>query len=123
MSEVIDGLGPNGKLMVVDAAMEPIEVTPVQLITGSRTIQGWASGTPADAEDTLRFSELTSVRPMIETYPLEKAAEAYARMTSGNAQFRVVLTMGSGQVTGARWFAFGGAGHGCSHFVVIAVAR
>ena len=93
MSEVIDGLGPNGKLMVVGAAMEPIEVTPVQLITGSRTIQGWASGTPADAEDTLRSSELTGVRPMIETYSLEKAAEAYARMTSGNAQFRVVLTM------------------------------
>src|SRR4029077_13300433 len=93
MSEVIDGLGPNGKLVVVGAAMEPIEVTPVQLITGSRSIQGWASGTPADAEDTLNFSELTGVRPMIETYPLEKAAEAYARMLSGHAQFRVVLTM------------------------------
>jgi D-arabinose 1-dehydrogenase-like Zn-dependent alcohol dehydrogenase len=93
MSEVIDGLGPNGKLMVVGAAMEPIEVTPVQLINGSRGIQGWASGTPADAEDTLNFAELTGVRPMIETYPLEKAAEAYARMMSGSAQFRVVLTM------------------------------
>jgi D-arabinose 1-dehydrogenase-like Zn-dependent alcohol dehydrogenase len=93
MSEVINGLGPNGKLVVVGATMEPIEVTPVQLITGSRTIQGWASGTPADAEDTLRFSELTGVRPMIETYPLDKAAEAYARMMSGKAQFRVVLTM------------------------------
>jgi D-arabinose 1-dehydrogenase-like Zn-dependent alcohol dehydrogenase len=93
MSEVIDGLGPNGKLMVVGAAMDPIEVTPVQLITGSRTIQGWTSGTPTDAEDTLRFAELTGVRPMIETYPLEKAAEAYARMMSGKAQFRVVLTM------------------------------
>jgi D-arabinose 1-dehydrogenase-like Zn-dependent alcohol dehydrogenase len=93
MSEVIDGLGPNGKLMVVGAAMEPIEVTPVQLINGSRGIQGWASGTPADAEDTLNFAELTGVRPMIETYPLEKAAEAYARMMSGKAQFRVVLTM------------------------------
>jgi D-arabinose 1-dehydrogenase-like Zn-dependent alcohol dehydrogenase len=93
MSEVIDGLAPNGKLMVVGATMDPIEVTPVQLITGSRGIQGWASGTPADAEDTLRFAELTGVRPMIETYPLEKAAEAYARMMSGNAQFRVVLTM------------------------------
>jgi D-arabinose 1-dehydrogenase-like Zn-dependent alcohol dehydrogenase len=93
MSEVIDGLGPNGKLMVVGAAMEPIEVTPVQLINGSRTIQGWASGTPTDAEETLRFADLTGVRPMIETYPLEKAAEAYARMMSGNAQFRVVLTM------------------------------
>jgi D-arabinose 1-dehydrogenase-like Zn-dependent alcohol dehydrogenase len=93
MSEVIDGLGPSGKLMVVGAAMEPIEVTPVQLIVGSRSVQGWASGTPADAEDTLRFADLTGVRPMIETYPLEKAAEAYARMLSGNAQFRVILTM------------------------------
>jgi D-arabinose 1-dehydrogenase-like Zn-dependent alcohol dehydrogenase len=93
MSEVIDGLGPNGKLVVVGASLDSIEVTPVQLITGSRAIQGWASGTPADAEDTLRFAELTGVRPIIETYPLEKAAEAYARMMSGNAQFRVVLTM------------------------------
>jgi D-arabinose 1-dehydrogenase-like Zn-dependent alcohol dehydrogenase len=93
MSELIDGLGPNGKLMVIGATFDPIEVTPVQLISGSRTIQGWAAGTPADSEDTLRFAELTGVRPMIETYPLEKAAEAYARMMSGNAQFRVVLTM------------------------------
>ena len=93
MSELIDGLGPNGKLMVIGAAFEPIEVTPIQLISGSRTIQGWASGTPTDSEDTLRFAELTGVRPMIETYPLEKAGEAYARMMSGDAQFRVVLTM------------------------------
>jgi D-arabinose 1-dehydrogenase-like Zn-dependent alcohol dehydrogenase len=93
MSQVINGLGPNGKLMVVGAAFDPIEVTPVQLISGSRSIQGWASGTPTDAEDTLRFAELSGVRPMIETYPLEKAAEAYARMMSGNAQFRVVLRM------------------------------
>jgi D-arabinose 1-dehydrogenase-like Zn-dependent alcohol dehydrogenase len=93
MSELIDGLGPNGKLMVIGATFDPIEVTPVQLISGSRTIQGWAAGTPADSEDTLRFAELTGVRPMIETYPLEEAAEAYARMMSGHAQFRVVLTM------------------------------
>jgi D-arabinose 1-dehydrogenase-like Zn-dependent alcohol dehydrogenase len=93
MSELIDGLGPNGKLMVIGATFDPIEVTPVQLISGSRTIQGWAAGTPADSEDTLRFAELTGVRPMIETYPFEKAAEAYARMMSGDAQFRVVLTM------------------------------
>jgi D-arabinose 1-dehydrogenase-like Zn-dependent alcohol dehydrogenase len=93
MSALIDGLAPNGKLMVVGAAFEPIEATPVQLISGSRTIQGWASGTPADSEDTLRFAELTGVRAMIETYPLEKADEAYARMMSGKAQFRVVLTM------------------------------
>jgi len=94
MSELIDGLGPNGKLMVIGAAFDPIEVTPIQLIGGSRTIQGWTGGTPpTDSEDTLRFAELTGVRPMIETYPLEKAAEAYARMLSGDAQFRVVLTM------------------------------
>jgi D-arabinose 1-dehydrogenase-like Zn-dependent alcohol dehydrogenase len=93
MSELIDGLGPNGKLMVIGAAFDAIEVTPVQLISGSRSIQGWAAGTPADSEDTLRFAELSGVRPMIETYPLEKAGEAYARMLSGKAQFRAVLTM------------------------------
>ncbi len=93
MSELIDGLGPNGKLMVIGAGSDPIEVTPIQLIFGSHSIQGWASGTPTDSEDTLRFAELTGVRPMIEIYPLEKAAEAYARMMSGKAEFRVVLTM------------------------------
>jgi D-arabinose 1-dehydrogenase-like Zn-dependent alcohol dehydrogenase len=93
MSELIDGLGANGKLIVIGATFDPIEVTPVQLINGSKSIQGWAAGTPADSEDTLRFAELSGVRPMIETYPLEKAAEAYARMLSGKAEFRVVLTM------------------------------
>jgi D-arabinose 1-dehydrogenase-like Zn-dependent alcohol dehydrogenase len=93
MSELFDGLAPNGKLVVIGVDAEPLQVTPVQLITGSRTIQGWASGTPADEEDTLRFAELSGVRPMIETYPLEKAGEAYARMMSGKARFRVVLTM------------------------------
>lgn len=93
MSELFDGLAPNGKLVVIGVEMEPIQVTPAQLVTGSRTIQGWAAGTAADSEDTLRFAELSGVRPMIETYPLEKASEAYARMMSGKAQFRVVLTM------------------------------
>jgi len=93
MSEAIDGLAPNGRLMVVGADSAAIEVTPIQLISGVRTIQGWASETPADSEDTLRFAEMSGVRPMIETYPLERAAEAYARMMSGKAQFRVVLTM------------------------------
>ena len=93
MSALIDGLGPNGELMVIGAAFDPIEVTPLQLITGSRTIQGWAAGTPAANEDTLNFASLTGVRPMIETYPLERAGEAYDRMMSGKAQFRVVLTM------------------------------
>ena len=93
MSDLFEGLGPNGKLMVIGVAADPIEVTPIQLVSGSRTIQGWASGTSADEEDTVRFAELSGVRPMIETYPLEKAAEGYARMISGKAQFRVVLTM------------------------------
>src|SRR5579862_7535125 len=93
MSELIDGLGPNGTLMVVGATLDPIEVAPTQLIFGVKSIQGWAAGTPADSEDTLHFAELTGVRAMIETYPLEKAAEGYARMMSGKAEFRVVLTM------------------------------
>jgi D-arabinose 1-dehydrogenase-like Zn-dependent alcohol dehydrogenase len=93
MSEVIDGLAPNGRLMVVGVSSDAIQVTPIQLIVPARTIEGWVSGTPADSEDTLRFAGLSDVRPMIETYPLERAAEAYARMISGKAQFRVVLTM------------------------------
>jgi D-arabinose 1-dehydrogenase-like Zn-dependent alcohol dehydrogenase len=93
MSELIDGLAPNGTLMVIGVSFDPLEVAPVQLVNGTRKIEGWASGTPPDSEDTLRFAELTGVRPMIETYPLEMAGEAYGRMMSGNAQFRVVLTM------------------------------
>jgi D-arabinose 1-dehydrogenase-like Zn-dependent alcohol dehydrogenase len=73
MSELIDGLAPNGKLMVIGVASDPLEVTPVQLIVGTKNIQGTAAGTPAAEEDTLNFAELTGVRPMIETYPLEKA--------------------------------------------------
>src|SRR6266852_3396880 len=93
MSELIDGLATNGKLLVIGVASDPVEVTPLQLITRTANIQGWASGTPAGEEDTLNFAELSGVRPMVERYPLEKAGEAYARMLSGKAQFRVVLTM------------------------------
>ena len=93
MSELIDGLAPTGKFIVVGITSDPIAVTPLQLISGERSLQGSAVGTPTDSEDTMNFAELTGVRPMIETYPLEKAGEAYARMMSGNAQFRVVLTM------------------------------
>jgi D-arabinose 1-dehydrogenase-like Zn-dependent alcohol dehydrogenase len=93
MSALIDGLGSNGKLIVVGAGPDPIEVTPAQLIFGSKTIEGWASGTPAASEDTLNFCLLTGVRPMIEIYPFEEVEEAYARMLSGKAEFRVVLTM------------------------------
>ena len=73
--------------------MDPIEVPPINLIGGKKRIQGWASGIPSDSEDTLRFAEMTGVRPMIEKYPLAQAAEGYARMLSGKAEFRVVLTM------------------------------
>jgi len=93
MTELIDGLAPTGKFMIVGISPDPIAVTPLQLISGERAIQGSAVGTPTDSEDTMNFCELTGVRPMIETYPLERAGEAYARMMSGNAQFRVVLTM------------------------------
>ena len=93
MSGLIDGLATNGRLMVVGVDSDPIEVTPLQLIGKTRSIEGWIAGTPLDCEDALRCAELTGVRPMIETYPLERAGEAYARMMSGRAQFRVVLTM------------------------------
>jgi D-arabinose 1-dehydrogenase-like Zn-dependent alcohol dehydrogenase len=93
MSELIDGLAPNGKLVVIGVATDPIAVTPLQLIVGTKSIQGTAAGTPAGEEDTVNFAELSGVRPMIETYPLERAGEAFARMMSGKAQFRVVLTM------------------------------
>jgi D-arabinose 1-dehydrogenase-like Zn-dependent alcohol dehydrogenase len=93
MSSLIGGLGANGTLLVVGASDDPIEVSPIQLILGKKGIQGWSAGTPTDSEDTLRFAEMTGVRAMIETYPLAKAAEGYARMMSGKAEFRVVLTM------------------------------
>ena len=92
-SELIPGLGPRGKMVVVGAGADPIQVAPGHLIFGSKTIQGWASGIPTDSEDTLRFAEQTGVRPMIEKFPLDRVNEAYARMMSGKAQFRVVLTM------------------------------
>jgi D-arabinose 1-dehydrogenase-like Zn-dependent alcohol dehydrogenase len=91
MSALIDGLGVDGKLLVVGASTEPIEVTPLQLIGKRRSIAGWPSGRSADSEDTMRFSALENIRPMIETFPLAKAAEGYARMMSGDARFRVVL--------------------------------
>lgn len=93
MSGTIDGLGVDGKLLVVGAAMDPIEVSPLQLIGGRRSVQGWPSGTAIASEDTLAFSALTGVRPMIETMSLERAAEAFERMMSGKARFRMVLTM------------------------------
>jgi D-arabinose 1-dehydrogenase-like Zn-dependent alcohol dehydrogenase len=94
ISGLVDGLAPNGTLLVIGAGAASLTVTPVQLIRGSKSVHGWASGTAMDSEDTLRFSSLSGVRPMIERYPLEKAAEAYDQMISGRVRFRVVLTMG-----------------------------
>lgn len=93
MSALMDGVGANGKLLIVGAGFEPLTITPLQLISGRKAIQGWASGTARDSEDTLQYSSLTGVRPMIERYPLEKAADGYQQMISGKARFRVVLTM------------------------------
>jgi D-arabinose 1-dehydrogenase-like Zn-dependent alcohol dehydrogenase len=94
MSALFDGLSSNGKFVVVGATADPITVTPIQLIGGRKALQGWAAGTAKDSEDTMQFSTLTGVRPMIERYPLEKAAEGYQQMITGKARFRVVLTMG-----------------------------
>jgi len=93
MSALIDGLDVNGKFMTVGASTEPIEVTPIQLISGRRSLHGWSAGTSIESEDTLGFSAMTGVRPMIEKFPLAEAAKAYDRMISGKARFRVVLTM------------------------------
>jgi D-arabinose 1-dehydrogenase-like Zn-dependent alcohol dehydrogenase len=96
MSATIGGLGIDGKLLVVGASIDPIEVSPLALIGGRRSIAGWPSGTASDSEDTLDFSVLSQIRPLIETFPLERAPEAYERMMSGKARFRVVLTMEPG---------------------------
>ncbi len=93
MSALIDGLGVDGKMLIVGATPDKIEVSPFQLIGRRKSIQGWPSGTAADSEDTLRFAELSGVRAMIEKFPLDKVNEAYARMMSGKAEFRVVLTL------------------------------
>jgi alcohol dehydrogenase len=94
MAAVFSGLRPRGVLLVVGASMEPIGVPAAMLIGGSTTIAGHASGTSRDSEDTLNFSVLTDVRAMVETMPLEQAAQAYDKMLSGEARFRMVLTTG-----------------------------
>jgi len=92
MSSVIAGLGVDGRLVVLGVSTDPIEAPPWLLVSARRSISGWPSGTATDSEDTLRFSVMTDVRPTVETFPLEKAAEAYQHMMSGKARFRVVLT-------------------------------
>ena len=92
MSATIAGLAPHGRLMVLGAA-DMIEASPIVLLSGKRSIEGWYSGTSIDSQDTLNFSVQSGVRSMNEVYPLERAAEAYERMMSGKARFRAVLTM------------------------------
>lgn len=94
MADVMGGLGVGGKLLVVGAPFEPMELSVLSLIQARRGIQGWPSGTARDSQDTLEFSKFAGVRPMIEKYPLEKVKDAFERMESGKAEFRVVLTMG-----------------------------
>jgi len=93
MSELVGGLKPGGELLTIGVSGEPLEISVAALIMGKRRVQGWPSGTAMDSEDTLRFSEMTGVRPMIEKYPLAKVNDAYERMMSGKAEFRVVMTM------------------------------
>jgi len=92
MTAIVGGLAARGTMLVIGAA-ESMEVSPLFLLSGSRSVLGWYSGTSIDSQDTLAFSALTGVRSMNETYPLEQVNEAYERMMSGKARFRVVLTM------------------------------
>jgi D-arabinose 1-dehydrogenase-like Zn-dependent alcohol dehydrogenase len=95
MSEILGGLAVNGKLVIIGASDEPIEVPPLLFIQGRRSLVGWPSGTSIDSQDTLSFSVLSGVRSMNEVFPLERAAEAYELMMSGKARFRCVLTTGN----------------------------
>jgi D-arabinose 1-dehydrogenase-like Zn-dependent alcohol dehydrogenase len=94
MSAVQGGVAVNGTLLLVGVPSESMQVSPIVLFQGRRSVKGWNTGTSIDSQDTLAFSVQTGVRPMIETYPLERVAEAYDRMMSGRALFRVVLTIG-----------------------------
>ena len=95
VSSVVEGLGVDGNLLIAAAPSDPVSTSVVPLIMGRRQISGWYSGTARDSQDTLRFSALTDVHPMIEKYPLSEVAAAYEQMLSGKSRFRVVLTMGN----------------------------
>ena len=95
MTEILGGLAANGKLVVIGASDEPIQVPPALMILGRRSLIGWPAGTSIDSQDTLSFSVLSGVRSMNEVFPLERAAEAYDHMMSGKARFRAVLTTGN----------------------------
>ena len=92
MTVTLGGIAPRGRLMVLGAADETIEASPLVLIMGRRAIEGWYSETSIDAEDTLHFSAQSGIHSMNESYPLERADEAYDHMMSGKARFRVVCS-------------------------------
>jgi D-arabinose 1-dehydrogenase-like Zn-dependent alcohol dehydrogenase len=94
ISSVVDGLGVNGNLLVPAAPNDPLTISVMPLIQGRRSVSGWYSGTARDSQDTLEFSALNGVHPMIEKFPLSRASEAYEQMHSGKVRFRAVLTMG-----------------------------
>jgi D-arabinose 1-dehydrogenase-like Zn-dependent alcohol dehydrogenase len=93
MSQLVAGLLPRGKMIVAGAPNTPLEISPLLLIFGSRVVEGTLTGSSIEGEDTLAFSVLQNIKPMIETVPLEKAAEGYKRMSSNKARFRVVIIM------------------------------
>ncbi|HKI71508.1 MAG TPA: alcohol dehydrogenase [Verrucomicrobiae bacterium] len=93
ISALVDGLSVDGKLLIPAAPAEPLSLSVLPLIMGRRSVAGWYSGTAMDSQETLKFSVLSGVHPMNEVFPLERVAEAYERMISGKARFRVVLTI------------------------------
>jgi propanol-preferring alcohol dehydrogenase len=96
MGPLVSGLSARGKLIVIGVPQDPIRLNAFPLVFGGRSIYGSLTGTPIDSEDTLAFSVLENIRPMIETAPLEHAADAYARMMQGKARFRMVLVTNNG---------------------------
>jgi len=97
ISALVDGLSPSGNLLIPAAPLDPLAISMLPMIAGRRSVSGWYSGTARDSQDTLEFSALTGVHPMIERYPLSRVAEAYERMHSGKVRFRAVLTMESAE--------------------------
>ena len=94
MTPWIEALSIGGKLLIIGADIKPMQISPIALIGGRRSIVGWPSGTAKDSEECMNFCALTGIRPMIEKFPLDKANDAYQRMMSGKARFRVVLEIG-----------------------------
>lgn len=95
ISDLVGGLGVNGNLLIPAVANDPLTVSVMPLLAGRRQISGWYSGTARDSQDTLEFSALSDVHPMIERFPFRRVAEAYERMHSGKVRFRAVLLMGT----------------------------